>query len=261
MMDIYIDVLFFINFVSDFLILSLCDSSFSKKTVIKRIFASCIGSLYACMFVFNLSDVIYSLAGKIVVSVIMCIVSFYPLGLDMFLKKYLSFIIISIMFSGVFFTINSFFSFSDVVWTLSIFSSFIVCKFAFYKIKSELYSKDFKIKIKYKDNSVSFTGMVDTGNALTDPATQKPVLVIDESILKNLFSKSATDNNICEFVDSKDFRVIPYKTISDSGVTFGFVPDKLIINGKEIKNTVVAVAPSKISSGALINTKIIWKDW
>lgn len=258
-MTIYIDVLFFINLVSDFLILSLCDNSFSKKSVIKRICASSIGSLYACLFVLNFNEVIYSLAGKLVVSMIMCIVSFYPATPQIFFKKYLSFIIISILFSGVFFTANSFiiFNYSDVMWIFCICSSFIICKFAFYKTKSELYSKDFKIKIKYKDNSVSFTGMVDTGNALTDPVTLKPVLVIDESILKKLFSKSATNNNLCEFVDSKDFRVIPYKTISDFGVTFGFVPDKLIINGKNIKNTVVAVAPSPISSGALINTKII----
>ncbi|MBR3791758.1 MAG: sigma-E processing peptidase SpoIIGA, partial [Clostridia bacterium] len=54
-MTIYIDVLFFINLISDFLILSLCDNSFSKKSVVKRICASCIGSLYACLFVFNIN--------------------------------------------------------------------------------------------------------------------------------------------------------------------------------------------------------------
>ncbi len=258
-MTIYIDVLFFINFISDFLILSLCDNLYSKKSIIKKLCASGIGSLYACLFVFGFTNTIYSLPGKIIVSVIMCIISFCPVSPNIFLKKYLSFATISIMFSGVFYTLNSLLTFeiSDIMWILCICSSFLMCKYLFYKIKLEHYSKDCKIKIKYKDKSVSFTGMIDSGNALTDPITLKPVLVVDESILKKLFSQSATNNNLCEFIDSNDFRVIPYKTISSSGVTFGFVPDKLTINGKEIKNTVVAVAPSPIESGALINIKSI----
>lgn len=258
-MTIYIDVLFFINLISDFLILSLCDNSYSKKSIIKKICASGIGSLYACLFVFDFTNTIYSLSGKIIVSLIMCIISFCPVSPKIFFKNYLSFIAISMMFSGVFYTLNSFFIFeiSDIMWIFCICSSFFICKYLFSKIKSELYSTDCKIKIKYKDKSVSFSGMIDSGNALTEPTTLKPVLVIDESILKKLFSQSATNNNLCEFVDSKDFRAIPYKTISSSGVTFGFVPDKLIVNGKDIKNTVVAVAPSPIESGALINIKTI----
>ena len=99
--------------------------------------------------------------------------------------------------------------------------------------------------------------MLDTGNTLRDPISDMPVLVINEGVLKGLFSPSVTQNNLCEFVNPEDFRIIPYKTISDSGITYGFIPDKLLYENKEIKNTIVAVAPSPISSDALISPQII----
>ena len=99
--------------------------------------------------------------------------------------------------------------------------------------------------------------MIDTGNALKDPVSDMPVLVIDEKVLKSLFSPSVTRNNLCEFVQPEDFRIIPYKTISNSGITYGFIPHGLLIEDKIIKDTIIAVSPSPINTDALINPQLI----
>ena len=99
--------------------------------------------------------------------------------------------------------------------------------------------------------------MIDTGNALKDPISDMPALVIDEKVLKALFSPSVTRNNLCEFVEPEDFRIIPYKTISNSGITYGFIPHKLLIEDKVIKDTIIAVSPAPINTDALINPQLI----
>lgn len=255
-MEIYIDVLFFINFISDFLLLILCDMNF-KKGILKKIFASAIGSLYACLFVLDIPKVIYSPVAKMLVLGVMCYISFHPLSIKVFFEKCALFLVVSMLFCGVFYAGPLLLNSTDIPWILLIFTAFFVTRFTFIKIKNKLYSKKCKIRIYYNKNTVTIHAMIDTGNALKDPVSGMPVLVIDEEILKKLFSPSATRNNLCEFVNPEDFRIIPYKTISNSGVTYGFIPEKLFFEDKEIKNTVIAVAPSPICTDALINPQLI----
>ena len=174
-----------------------------------------------------------------------------------FFEKFVLFLVVSMIFCGIFYAVPSLLNIYDIPWILLIFTAFFVTRLTFIKIKNKLYSKECKIKIQYNKKYVILNGMIDTGNALKEPVSSMPVLVIDEEILKKLFSPSATKNNLCEFVNPEDFRIIPYKTIANSGVTYGFLPEKLLFEDKEIKNTIVAVAPSPISSDALISPQII----
>ena len=262
-MDVYIDVLFLVNFISDFSILLLCDMNFSKR-IAKKIISSLIGSLYACLFVFNLPQIIYSLPAKIVVLLLMCFVAFYPCKLQLYLEKCASFLLVSVLFSGVFYAgsiifNNPYFLFglSDIFWLLSLISASFICRYSYIKIKNKLYFNNRRMMIQYNNKRVFLNGIVDTGNVLKDPVSSMPVLMIDKQVLCKLFSPSTMPNNLCEFVNPEDFRVIPYKTISDQGIIYGFIPEKLFLEDKEIKDIIVAVAPSPISSDALINPQII----
>lgn len=266
-MTIYIDVLFAINFISDFIILLLCDMNF-KKGIFKKIVASIIGSLYACFFVFDLPRIIYSLFGKIVVLIFMCFIAFFPCNVTYLLNKCATFLFISILFCGVFYAgemlfQNPYFLYeiSDIVWIVCMCTALFISRFAYLKIKKTLYFDKHKLKIFYNEKCVTLNGMIDTGNSLYDPVSSFPVLIINEKILKELFSPSATKSNLCEFVNPEDFRIIPYKTISENGVIYGFIPNKLIYEGKKINDIIIAVAPSPITSDALISPQIIWKDW
>lgn len=254
-MEIYIDVFFLMNFISDFLLLVLCDFSF--KRIFKKSLAATLGSLYACLFVFDLPKIIYSPAAKLLIAASMCLLAFYPCSIKIFFEKFVLFLVVSMIFCGIFYAVPSLLNIYDIPWILLIFTAFFVTRLTFIKTKNKLYSKECKIKIQYNKKYVILNGMIDTGNALKEPVSSMPVLVIDEEILKQLFSPSATKNNLCEFVNPEDFRIIPYKTIANSGITYGFLPEKLLFEDKEIKNTIVAVAPSPISADALISPQII----
>ncbi len=254
-MEIYIDVFFIINFIADFFLLVLCD--FSIKKILKKCLAATLGSLYACLFVFDIPKIFFSPTAKIIVLGIMCYIAFCPCTIKNFFEKCVFFLVTSMLFCGIFYASPLLLNITDIPWILLIFASFFVTISAYTKIKNKLYSTKCKIKIYYNKKTVTIYAMIDTGNALKDPVSDMPVLVIDEKILKALFSESATRNNLCEFVEPEDFRIIPYKTISNSGITYGFIPHRLLIEDKVIKDTIIAVSPAPINTDALINPQLI----
>ena len=254
-MEIYIDVFFIINFIADFLLLILCD--LNVKKILRKGFAAAIGSLYACLFLFNLPKIFYSPIAKLIVAVIICYIAFSPCRIKIFFEKCTVFLFVSMLFCGIMYAAPLLLDTKDIPWIISAITAFFIIRLSYVKIKNKLYSNNCKIKIMYNNRSVTVDAMIDTGNTLKDPITGVPALVIDEKILKTLFSPSAKQNNLCEFVEPEDFRIIPYKTISNSGIAYGFVPDMLSIDGKAIKNTIIAVAPSPINTDALISPQLI----
>ena len=114
-----------------------------------------------------------------------------------------------------------------------------------------------EITVFYMDKKIKMNGIVDTCNSLCDPISKKPVIVTDIEVLKKLFNESLFENNLCEFVKPEDFCIIPYKTISDNGILYGFKPEKVTIQNNAVNDVIIAVAPKKLENDALINPLII----
>lgn len=68
------------------------------------------------------------------------------------------------------------------------------------------------------DNRISFYGLLDTGNRLKEPISQKPVCVVNEACFKQIVTKETMNR----------FRVIPYRTVDrEEGIMYG-IPVKYI---------------------------------
>ncbi|GAA0299350.1 stage II sporulation protein GA (sporulation sigma-E factor processing peptidase) [Gracilibacillus halotolerans] len=98
----------------------------------------------------------------------------------------------------------------------------------------------YQVTIKWNDKNVSFDGYLDSGNHLVDPLTQKPVIVIDESVLSEFFTvielerlRGLKEQLLSGQQDddlSKMFSIIPYQGVN--GMTdfmIGFKPDLFMI--------------------------------
>lgn len=262
-MEIYIDIFFLVNFSADFLLLILSDLNVrsNAKAILKKLMSSAMGSAYACLFFLDLPAIFFSPAARLTVLAAMCAAAFCPCPPKLFFKKCVSFFAMSLFLCGAFYAFSVFSNgttfpplISDGIWLACLLSAFLIGAFLFSDIKKSLFDKG-KLKIKYNGKSVFTDAVPDSGNSLKYSLAS--VIVVDGEVLKRLFSESVTNNNLCEFVNPRDFRTIPYKTISQSGIICGFVPQKIIYNGREIKEAIVAVAPSPLSCGALISPKII----
>jgi len=116
-----------------------------------------------------------------------------------------------------------------------------------------LKSKLIPVEITFRGRHVGFNALADTGHTLTDPMTGQGVLIADRECLLPLMPGevrallSATNNPIelveqIPFIDGgMFFRLIPYQAIGvQHGWLAAFRPDSVIINGEKKDKMLVA---------------------
>lgn len=124
------------------------------------------------------------------------------------------------------------------------------------------------IAIGLKDKEVNLVALIDTGNSLKEPISQKPVIIAEYSALETILPQSIKniylnneelDLNIIgkimeEIGDDIRLRLIPFKSIgNDSGILVGFKPDIIkIYLEDEVKKladeTIVAIYNDKLAA-------------
>ena len=263
-------------------------------TSFKRIFAAAsIGALYSVTVYFPaLHTSLSSLLVKIVFSIIMIYIAFYPLSLKKMMQAlvYFYFTVFAVggaMLAAVYFintentlqaVISGQFSILEPLgykWLLAAViiaviigrygAKFIIKNF----IKSVLYVP---VVICLGEERVALKTLVDTGNQLTDPITGKPVMIAELDTLKGIIPQKAFEelkNNddfdvnsiitcLSETYLASRLRVIPFNSIGEQrGMLAGIRPDVVIImhNNKtvEVQDIIVGIYKYKLSSKGTYN--------
>ncbi len=263
-MTVYLDILFFINFFMNYLVISLCAAIAAKKVKIgRKLLGSCLGGIYGIFIFIPDLSVICSFLSAFLFSGVMVWVVFYPFGIKDFLKSLSAFYISSFVLSGGIYMIlpyigggvirNSVLYYGSNEVILPATGIFFVALKTMAYIRKQRTKKGYRVSIKYRENKAFFDAFLDTGNMLYDPVSKKPVVVADKMVLEKLFSKNCNLLNIWEWVDSTDIRLIPYKTLDNEGVMLGFLTDEFMVDEKVLENVIVALSPKTIKEGILIN--------
>lgn len=105
-------------------------------------------------------------------------------------------------------------------------------------LRLERLSKHYDATVSNDGKEVKLRLMCDTGNCLTEPFSGYPVIVVNRKsvfkILPEHFADySAADKAKPGAAAPKNFRVIPYSTLSGSGFMTAFRPNKIEINDKD----------------------------
>lgn len=106
----------------------------------------------------------------------------------------------------------------------------------------------------------SFLALEDTGNALSDPVTGRHVLVACPHALRPLLREHAAlfaELPPVELLDALGkipelagrFRLLPYSNLSGSGLLPVFRPDRLLLDGRETEDLLIAVSPNAAGEG------------
>ncbi len=102
------------------------------------------------------------------------------------------------------------------------------------KEKKELKSinqNTYIIDIYIKNNKYSLTGYLDTGNTLKDPYKNRPVIIISNNKIN---------------IDIEKSILVPYETITSTGIIRCIKPDKVIINNIEFNNCLIGKINKKL---------------
>ncbi len=273
---VYADILFLINFIINIVLLKI-SSLFMKSPTsgLRMAAASSLGAVYAvCMFFPDISF-LYIFPFKLLVSVIMIRIITPKAGIIKTVKFTAVFYMVSFTFAGVLLAMiyvggmsspvmhNGIFYFDISVTNLltasAVSYAVIWLSSAIFKRNKTLGIKILKIVLSDKICEVS--ALSDTGNLLTDPISNTPVVIAEKSHLLSLFPHGLPDIENAHGTDFK-IRIIPYSSLgNEEGVLVGFIPDELSIDGQKIKNVIVAISPHTLSKSneynALFNPNIL----
>ena len=226
-MKVYLDIIFFTNFIFDFIILLSTSLILKRNVKIYRIFiGTFIGSL-TLLILFIPMNQISLLVYKIVVSILMIIATFnYENIRYLFKNMYYMYLISMIMGGFLTFISNSLsnhnkgFIFINSNIKINIFISIIlsiILIFSYIKQIKDLktnYNKYYKVNIYFTNNIiVELNAFLDTGNKLIDPYKRWPIILVNKNKIKE-------ENN---------YLLVPFNTVNNNGLLKCIKANKIYI--------------------------------
>lgn len=250
---IYADVYFIVNFSMDFLALFVvCKLRKIPPKLLSLSFAGALGALYAVAeLYFDGRGGAISFLLSVAIPFLMCYIAYGYGRAAYYLINILSFWAVSFVMGGVmtalYYFVGKFLASKEIYIngvSYTLYSDiplwvFILCAAACAALavlwnrialkKTSVREVDFSLE----DNGVSIRekALCDSGNLLTEPISGLPVIIVSNEIMEKIapgLDKLAFD------VNYKKIRIIPYSTISDSGILYGYIPDCVKI-GDDIK--------------------------
>lgn len=296
-MTVYLDVILIENLCMNYIILFA--TGYIMKLKIKQfriIISSLIGGIYAIIAYMEIIPVYSNLISKIILSISMVYIAYYPKNIKLCLKELLLFYLVSFVFGGCAFALLYIIKPQNILMKNGVYIGtypikvaiigallgFIITYLAFKIIKGRITKKSvfYEITIFFKEKTVEVTAMLDTGNLLKDPISQMPVILIQKNKLSQIIPKNILDNlenvlgggyslNISETERNEyfsKFKIIPFNSIGkQNGMLIGFKADKIQIdindNVEEVKNVIIGIYNGKFSKSekysALIGLDIL----
>lgn len=266
-MIIYLDVVWMENIIMNYII--LCATGVIMKLSVSKIrilLASIIGGTYAVISFMSILEEYSTITLKIVLSISMVYLSFYPKNIKILFKQLLIFYLTSFTFGGVAFALLYILKPQDILMKnglllgtypikiafLGGILGYIILSISFKIIKGKISKKDMfcEIEICINNKDVIVNGMLDTGNLLKEPITKAPVIVVEASsleevipmqILRNVQSiLKGEDVFISEQEYMSRFRVIPFTSLGkQNGMLLGIKSDYIVLNGQNRINDVI----------------------
>lgn len=259
-MKIYIDVLFFINFISTYLLLDITVKLSGNKVKSSRKLIGALLGAALSVSIFLLKEIGFLIRILSFIIIPMCVFGFNK---SYILKHIIFFLISSLIMSAVFVFIEGFYGSNVYVrqgviyfdiqvkrFIVIFLISYLAVKISAKLIKKRNQKKIVKIKILFNGESVELKALSDSGNLLKEPISKKSVTVSEWETVKKLFNNISYEDfksNIYKF----NLRIIPYKTIDKkSGVMYAFLSDDMILKEEKIhiEPQYIAITTAKLSS-------------
>jgi stage II sporulation protein GA (sporulation sigma-E factor processing peptidase) len=272
-LEVYPDIVFILNFFIDFILLLLLKRVNRKNSkMIRMIGAAALGALIAAIVsIFPwMNVVIRFVLMNVVASILILLSAFGRMKKADLLKQMIALYLITCFAGGL---INSIYyytnlrlylmnfgnalTFSSMSWEFVIgvmvflvpATRFLLWMLRWYKSNDR---ETYEIELFFDNRSIHTKGLMDTGNCLYDPVFKKPVMVMENALLRDLLPEEFLNDmeNANKYVNgnaltenlwdtgseyANRIRFIPYQSIGKAkGMMIGLMLDKILIHtGKE----------------------------
>ncbi len=286
---IYIDVLFLLNLIPDYIILHTTAFLTGAKILkARQLIASIAAAIYSVIIFFPSLKILNIFFIKITFSFIVILIAFKYQSFIHHLKLTITYYLLTILYGGSIYAFYNFtvlgskMNYSNGVYYIDLpLWIILLITFAFYflvrfftKISdSRTVQKNIKeIKIFFQNKSISVNALFDTGNSLYDPISLLPVILVESQKFKgklceNIINKISESNPsdlpiIHNIYPEMKFRIIPFKDISGrKTVIFAFKPDKVTFttDNTDLPELLIGIINTKLSQDnsyqALLHSK------
>ena len=269
-MTFYIDLILLENIIMNYIII-LATGMICRVDIkqIRILFSSLLGAIYAILTYLIDLQIYTNQITKILISVCMVYIAFNPKKIKNMFKQLLIFYLTSFCFGGAAYyllysispglikSINGIFvgTYPLKIALLGAILGFFVINISFKIIKKKISKKDmlYDVDIYYKEKKSTIKAILDTGNLLTDPISNVPVMIVEGKKLKNIIPEVILKNidivmndNAFKYIEDdlkRRFSIIPFSSIGKkNGIIIGFRPDYIKIyteDGEEIRTKVI----------------------
>jgi stage II sporulation protein GA (sporulation sigma-E factor processing peptidase) len=256
---VYVDILFLINFLMDYVILWTAARLAQIRISFWRLAAGAgIGALYSVAVLFPHLEQLSGFEVKFLVSLVMVLAAYTPLTWKKFGQAILYFYLVAFTLGGavlgfVYFLNSNLFSGTlsafplHYLWLgVALVMAGVLGKYGVNYLKKSFLQDLLKVPVEITINGqqIRLNGLVDTGNQLLDPLTGAPVVIVEYDVLCQFLPPQLKDVidatggvNMVKLAEifPKDgyipsFRLIPFTTIGKRhGMLLGFRPDKITV--------------------------------
>ncbi len=275
MQIIYVDSLFLINFVINYIILlvtaKICAAQMMR---LRLIGAAALGAAFSVAVVLPLTTFLTSPFLKVAVGLLMVLAAFG--GQTRIIRLTLVFFAVSVAFGGAVMAASLLGGsglYGGILTPINLrilILAFAVC----YCVLTLVFRRAGRVrgggivslKLRHGDREIAIRALRDTGNALTDPMSGRSVIVagvgdvtmlLPQNIRKTVAGLKLKDAvKVLEELASSEmtmrFQLIPYSAVGTAGgMLLAFKPDEIVIDGKNRTGMLLALSPNSVSEGGL----------
>lgn len=300
---IYLDVYFAINLIMDYVILwTVAKLGRFRASPTRLLIGALAGSIFSALGIIGLVPIWgpESFYWKLLISVLMALMTFMPLGWVQILYSigYLYLVTFLVggaivgaisMFSSPFYRLGAIRGVSSFLvdvkypWLIvGITVAWIFARWGIPFLQKNVFQSLFRVPVilRFGEHAFPTYALVDTGNNLKDPLTQKPVMIVEYDLLEPLLPEEARKQfEVDGEPDAQEIaailgqtglasrvRLIPFSSIGKSqGLLLGLRPDEVVVvhdrKPIKIRGVILGVYRKRLSPGgeyrALLHPQIL----
>lgn len=264
---VYIDVLFCVNFIIDYIMLVSVRHVMSLKARrIRLLLSAVLGGIFSLTLLLPPVSFILSVIMSIAEAVIMAAAAFMPVRMKTVMKASLLLFCISFCFCGAMTAVCALFSpdntlirngsvyigISPIVLILTTLICYVLLRI-FYGILNTgpVSNSRCSASIEHNGRKINVKGMIDSGSTLHEPFSGECVIVGREDVFEKLTDVKKYMNGSGSMQADRNIRLVPFNSVGGNGVLPAFRPSKITIRSEntEIKvNAYLALCDKKVFS-------------
>lgn len=188
--ELYVDVLFLVNFMMDYLLLLLVRQILKRRVAgVWVLLGAALGALSTCIvFLLPIHSVFKFILFYLFVDTMMIVVGLKIRKIRDYIKAMLLLYIGAFFIGGVMGYFHQYLRGGSLFFVLAVLGYYLACGVWRFLEKHSRYEATFcEVEVYANGKMHIIHALVDTGNRLKDPVTGKAVSVVDETVTKTLF--------------------------------------------------------------------------